>query len=197
MPAGDIWQLSCDQTLDGVALTNVHYFRQIDADTVPVMGAELALAYFTTIQPVQLNCQNPNLLVVQYRARRVAPVPSQPVVFLSGVNGTRAGACLAPNIPALLSFFSLPGGAPIPRTRVAKTFLSALNEDDFIDGVWNAALRILIEAFADALLGVLISPAGTSFEKIVWDTAAGVARKTVLREVRSSTRKLRSRTKTA
>lgn len=193
MPAGDIWQLSVDQTLFGVSLTNVHHFRQVDADTDPNMGTQLISAYAGAVEPSQVACQNPSLTIVQYRAIRIAPLPTQGVTVAAGIIGLRAGTSLAANVAALVTTKT----NPIPKTRTGKVFLAGMNEADFIDGVWDSILRGLLEVFANALLAILIAPAGTSFEKVLWDSAASTAEKVLLREVKQAARKMRSRTKTS
>ncbi len=188
MPAGDIYQLSVDQTLQGVAMTNVHYFKQESADNGD-MGQACIDAYQADVQVAQLACQSSALTLDQYRAVRVHPGPSQPVVETIGAAGTRAGDACAASQPALLSFYDIATGV----VRSARTFLSGIVETDISVGLIEGALRTLLETFGALLEANISSPGGDDFRKQIWSVATSTARDVIKCRIRQQLRKLRSR----
>lgn len=197
MPSNDVYQLSVDQTIFGTSITNTHHFQQTSADAGANVADELMLAYQNQVETQQLLCQTADISLVQYRAIRVHPVPTQSRIITRGVPGTRPGGAHAANIVALGSMYTIPvtfapGGL---RVRVGKTFLSGMAKADIDAGVWDSVLRALLTAFIQALVNAITSPAGVTWQRVVFDTITGAASDLVEGEVRQASRKLRSRTR--
>lgn len=197
MAINDIYELAVDQVLYDQSLTNTHFFRQDDADPPGNVAVSLIQAYIDDVQADQLAAQSNDLTLLQYRARRVHPTPSQSVTVPVGQSGTDVGDAEAANVSALCAFYSSPVAfGPTTKIRQGRIFLAGVNKTSIVGGLIIAVLKALLDAFIAKLVNKITdSGTQTDWKKVIWDSATETITDIAGGQSRSQSRKKRSRTK--
>jgi len=195
MAVGDIYELAFDQTVHGIPATNVMRFRETVTDAAnPLAGAtELNEAFFENIVPTWQALTCPEWSGICLKSRKILPVGGvRSVKILPTTIGSRTIVEAWPaNQSATATFYTTPGSG----NRFNRSFFTGLALSDEVKGLLTSAARVLITNLLGQLL-LTITPTASPYAFIynVLVDAGATALASVKQEVRSQTRKTRSRT---
>lgn len=143
MPAGDIYELSCDSLLDLQNLTNVHHFVQVGADGTGDPRVALASIWTLSFQVAWLNTQPLTSTLVQTRGRRLLPTQTQSFFTAVGVAGGIIGDVLPANSVVVLREYAIPSG----RKGIGNQRISGIPASGTDAGVIDTTYAALVELY--------------------------------------------------
>lgn len=192
MPIGDIYQLSVDQLLFGVALTNTHYFRQESPDAPSDTPSTLIEAYINDLLPLQLAMQSQDCVSSQIRVIRVHPIPSQ--ATLQSI--TSPGTIVAESHPANICSLGGLYGTAASTAPQGRNFFAGIPMANINRGLLTDAALVLLQSFITRLLSNIQDPTSlTDWQRVLFKTLDDTVFDLVQAIARPASRKLRSRTK--
>lgn len=193
MAVDDIYRVVHNQSLYGVALVNVHYYKQTGTTTSGTSEADLAERFDVSVANTGMatnlaNDWTSDCIVV----REITAGASTATERITGDAGTAgAGEAFPPNAVAVISAYT----ATFSKSGRGRWYISGMLLDDEEDNCWDAAaftrIELIRDSFGDALTG---GAGGGTFQTGLWSSTPATFKPLVKNEVRSQVRKLRSRT---
>lgn len=190
MAINDVYQLSVDSTLFGVAMTNVHLFQQTTPDGVDPPAVDLIEAFQADIKTSLLACVTDDFALVGFRAIRVFPGATQVVTQNDSSAGTILGEACPANVAGLSSFYAMNGAKRL----VGRSFQSGIQESSVVAGLLDSALRVLFVTYLTNLIITINDGDEPNFIKVLRDPTGPTFHTVSNTEIRAASRKLRSRT---
>lgn len=102
MAAGDIFELSVDQTYTGQNGVNVHHFTQVGADGTGDARTALFNVWNDNYRAALIAIIIADVNIVQVRIRRINPTQTQSLITAVGETGTRTNPGLPPHCAVLV-----------------------------------------------------------------------------------------------
>lgn len=149
MAIGDIYQLSCNQSVYGVALANVYHFEQTsDVSFLSDPEDSLMQAFAEDIVPLQAAMSSDDWGTTCLTCRKVRPTGGVRFTQALIVAGDIVNEAIAPNTAFLGSIYSSIAG---PRGR-GRHWFSGVPKNTQSAGRLDAAQLTLFNAFLDRLI---------------------------------------------
>lgn len=194
MAAGDVYQLSLDQTVGQANLTNVFMYKQVVDGSDPALARQkLAEAFEGDVMDKFAQGLNAAWSAFCIRISRKSPTTSPELVVVPTTNnvGAKINQVLPPNQVGVVSFYT----EEYSRKGRGRKYISGMDAaDEAANNCTNIGL-IVLQAIGDAVLADL-SAVGDSgvYESGLLDFDGVTWRKFERMEARSPLKKLRGRT---
>lgn len=145
MPAGDIMELTVDQTYAGQNIANVHHFLQIGPDGTGTWQNALKDIWTAFFEDKFLDMVIDTLEVIQIRLRRLLPTQTQSSIIARGVPGNITGDGLPPHAATLVRQY----GEGADRKGTGGSKIAGVPEAAIEEGRISAAQAALMVAWGD------------------------------------------------
>jgi len=154
MAAGDIFQLTMVQQLNGVSMANIFYMKTIDDLGSSTEYTHVEAAFVSEIQPAILTVQNVSVNMECILVRRVKPTTQPTQVFLEAGVGTKTGPAMPANSAFKMRHYSGNGD----KNRRGRWFFGGVSEllvsTVGINQSLDAPFQLLINIFQQTVIHV-------------------------------------------
>lgn len=192
MGVGDIYQAAVDQSLHGVAMTNVFHFEQTFAGTGED-EKDLAGAIEDDILPTWILAMSDDWEAVCIRTRQVSGTGSFPeeLTLLTGQTGSIVGDALPANNVAVISWYS----ETYTKSGRGRSYYSGADMDNQSENTWEVDQVVLWDNLANVTASEITdASSGAKFKLNLWTGTPKTAKSVVRYDSRNAVRKLRGRT---